>query len=103
MDLLGFTNLIPGPNSTELAIVLLLAFLQAEFIDRYAALTSTQLLDAVAIGQFTPGPVFTTATFVSWFSALIFAVSFIGLIRFKVNSSYLIIMGGFIGWLLTMF
>lgn len=148
----------------------LLAFLQAEFINRYAALTSTQLLDAVAIGQFTPGPVFTTATFVgyliqgvpgallatvgiflpsfllilllhplfnklrsskifagildgitvaslalmasvswqlgmatfvSWVSAVIFAVSFIALIKFKVNSSYLIIMGGFIGWLLT--
>ncbi|WP_320162974.1 chromate transporter [uncultured Trichococcus sp.] len=40
---------------------------------------------------------------VSWFSVLIFAVSFIGLIRFKVNSSYLIIMGGFIGWLVTSF
>ena len=150
----------------------LLAFLQAEFIERYAALTSTQLLDAVAIGQFTPGPVFTTATFVgyliqgvpgailatvgiflpsfllilllhplfnrlrsseilsvildgitiaslalmasvswqlgmatfvSWVSVVIFAASFIGLTRFKVNSSYLIIMGGFIGWLVTMF
>jgi chromate transporter len=150
----------------------LLAFLQAEFIDRYAVLTSTQLLDAVAIGQFTPGPVFTTATFVgyliqgvpgallatagiflpsfllilllhplfnklraskifssildgitvaslalmasvswqfgtatfvSWISVVIFAVSFIALTKFKVNSSYMIILGGFIGWLLTVF
>lgn len=148
----------------------LLAFLQAEFIERYAALTSTQLLDAVAIGQFTPGPVFTTATFVgyliqgvpgallatvgiflpsfllilllhplfnklraskifagildgitvaslalmasvswqlglatfvSWVSVILFGISLIALTRFKLNSSYLIIMGGCIGWLLT--
>jgi chromate transporter len=45
---------------------LLVAFLQADLVDRLHWLTSAQLLDAVAVGQLTPGPVFTTATFVGW-------------------------------------
>jgi chromate transporter len=42
----------------------LLAFLQRDLVARWHWLTSRQLLDAVAVGQITPGPVFTTATFI---------------------------------------
>lgn len=44
----------------------LLAFLQADFVDRLGWITSQQLLDAIAVGQLTPGPLFTSAAFVGY-------------------------------------
>jgi chromate transporter len=150
----------------------LLAFLQSNFVERFGVLNSQQLLDAVAVGQFTPGPVFTTATFVgyiiqgnagafiatlaiflpafvfvallspwstklrqsAWLSALldgvnaasfglmamvsfqlgklalmdvwtalIALIALVLLLRFKVNSVWLVIGGGVIGWLIHLF
>jgi chromate transporter len=44
----------------------LLAYLKADLVERWHWLTSAQLLDAVAVGQFTPGPLSSTATFIGY-------------------------------------
>jgi chromate transporter len=43
----------------------LFAFLDSELVAR-GMLTRTQLVDAIAVGQFTPGPVFSSVTFIGW-------------------------------------
>lgn len=58
----------------------LIAYLRTDLVHRLGWLTETQLLDAVAVGQVTPGPVFTTATFIgyllgSWRGALVATVA----------------------------
>ena len=79
----------------------LVAFLRSRFVDDLGWLTDGQLLDAVAVGQVTPGPVFTTATFVGWqvHGAAGAVVSTVGI--FAPSFLFVALLGRFVPWVRT--
>jgi chromate transporter len=77
----------------------LLAFLRPDLVERTGWLTDAQLLDAVAVGQFTPGPVLTTATFVGYLVAGVPGAIVATLGIFLPSFVFVALSGPFIPWL----
>jgi chromate transporter len=77
----------------------LLAFLKADLVDHRNWLTNSQLLDAVAVGQVTPGPVFTTATFIGYLLAGLPGAAYATLGIFLPGFLLVAISGPLIPWL----
>ncbi|HEY8544519.1 MAG TPA: chromate transporter [Acidimicrobiales bacterium] len=77
----------------------LLAFLDGELVDRLGWLTEQQVLDAASVGQVTPGPVFTTATFVGYLVAGVpgAVVATVGI--FLPSFVFAGLLGRLVGWL----
>lgn len=78
---------------------LLIAFIERDLVERYGWLTQQQLLDAIAVGQFTPGPVLSTASFVGfliadWPGALVATVAI-----FLPSFGFVALLNPLISWL----
>ena len=77
----------------------LAAFLERNLVHELGWLSEQQLLDAVAVGQITPGPLFSTATFVGWQIDGVAgaAVATIGI--FLPSFAFVMLLGRVVGWL----
>ena len=77
----------------------LVAFLEGRIVDHLGWLSTEQVLDAVAVGQITPGPVFSTATFVGWQVAGVWGavVATVGI--FAPSFAFVAFLGRIIDWL----
>ena len=77
----------------------LLAFLRADLVERLGWLTDRQLLDAVSAGQVTPGPLFTTATFVGYLLAGPAGALVATIAIFTPAFVFAALLGRLVGWL----
>ena len=79
----------------------LLAFLRGELVERLGWITSQQLLDAVSIGQVTPGPVFTTATFIGYVTAGFWGAVVATVAVFLPSFIFVALLTRLVGWMRT--
>jgi len=77
----------------------LFAFLRGDFVVRLGWLTDQQLLDAVAVGQLTPGPLFTSATFVGYLVAGPWGAVLATVAIFAPAFVFAALLGRIVGWL----